>query len=64
MSGTTAPGIRVSGPSRGGTTVAGGTSVVPVVPGVVSVVAGRIVELVVESGGRTKRRLVRVAMTR
>ena len=44
--------------------MAGGTSVVPVVPGVVSVVAGRIVELVVESGGRTKRRLVRVAMTR
>jgi hypothetical protein len=44
--------------------VVAGTSVVPAVRGVASVVAGRIVELVVELGDRTRRRLVRVAMTR
>lgn len=44
--------------------MADGTSVVPADRGAVSVVAGRIVGLVVELGGRTKRRLVRVAMTR
>jgi hypothetical protein len=54
----------VSGRSRGGTIVAGGTSVVPADRDAVSVVAGRIVGPVVELGGRTRRRSVRVAMTR
>jgi hypothetical protein len=62
--GTTGPGTKAKGLRSAGTSVADGTSVVPAVPGVVSVAAGRIAGPVVASGGRTRRRPVRVATTR